>query len=114
MERDTLPSHCRCQPDSIRHADYPRKPGCLKCARIARPPEPNPDLEPEAQLVHHCARCRADVFSGEPSGMLYLIHDGGRTERAARFCQRCIEVIFESAVSYKTPEEVEAEYLHAA
>lgn len=103
---------CRCRPDSCRHPTYPRKRSCLKCGRIARPPRPEP--EPEATLIHHCARCRADVHTGQPAGMLYLVHVDGAVEESLRFCERCTRVLFESALNYKTPEQVEAEYLHSA
>lgn len=65
-------------------------------------------------MIHHCARCHVDVHSGDPAGILYLIHPGGRAERADRFCQQCTAVLFEAGVSFKTPERVEEERLISA
>lgn len=90
---------CRCEVS--RPHPSPLKSNCLRCGRKARPkPEPDP-------IVHHCARCRTDLHPGAPCGLLYWMDGRDGARMMERFCPDCLEVVYEGAVSYKTPAEVE-------
>lgn len=58
---------------------------------------------------YHCARCLRDFTSAEKFGLLYAMHPGAGAELLIRLCAGCLPTVLESAVSFRSPEQIEAD-----